>query len=687
MESTLRSKQHSTSHSTKSAAPQPTFTTATTTTAATNTISKSPPLLAPAITATSGSSSTIIQSHSETIDLTTPPRRTRITRACDTCRRKKIKCDVNTTQPCTTCRQYQWNCTFNDTAKKRGPPKGYIESLETRLEKMEHLLQQMQDKKRKRPNSSSALCIKNILADEDDQEHSKQDKDESDDEDHPAVKRNTLSSPSPPPSYKLGTLTTESSLIDSLLHKFFNIHTITMPVIDKSAFFAIYNAKKHNNVSSSDCISATTISQSLVYAMCAYTCYRLSAKDPLFETNKPSRDTAFRYFTDKAADLIKDEYFVSRLATVQALILICAQPVVATDQNRNWVFSGLAVRMAQEFRLHRLATNPPSTIQDEKQLNWYKRIWCAVYNIDRWNAAAMGRPLAIADADCDIALPTLPHSSSDDYHHHVIFIYLTKLSCILGEILRTIYTPQAKYYLHQSPSSSSSSTATTTTGAGAAAVEQLLQRLQCELTRWFDAFSAQDIIPEEKAWPLTVCYYGVTLMLYRPFIDNICNGRYDHIRASENCSEIARKMTSLVRAANKLDLVRFGFIFIGYSIYQGLLIHVYDMFSENLKTAAAGREYVRVTVDECLIPLCDELSDASDIKLIMASTMELLKSEGSKYAQQQQQEQGQQKDEENDQRWRQILGSAGPPLNELGWAGEINWTVWNHSPSMLLQKQ
>ncbi|KAG2234530.1 hypothetical protein INT48_007343 [Thamnidium elegans] len=53
-------------------------------------------------------------------------------------------CDISDSHQCATCKQYGWECTFNDTTKKRGPPKGYIESLETRLRKMEALLETMQ---------------------------------------------------------------------------------------------------------------------------------------------------------------------------------------------------------------------------------------------------------------------------------------------------------------------------------------------------------------------------------------------------------------------------------------------------------------------------------------------------------------------------------------------------------------
>lgn len=44
---------------------------------------------------------------------------------------------------CSNCIAYNFECTYIEAAKKRGPPKGYVESLENRLEKMEKLLQKV----------------------------------------------------------------------------------------------------------------------------------------------------------------------------------------------------------------------------------------------------------------------------------------------------------------------------------------------------------------------------------------------------------------------------------------------------------------------------------------------------------------------------------------------------------------
>ena len=68
-------------------------------------------------------------------------KRRRIARACDMCRKKKIKCDGK--QPkCSHCENYKTECIFTPVEKKRAPPKGakYIEGLENRLGRMEGLL-------------------------------------------------------------------------------------------------------------------------------------------------------------------------------------------------------------------------------------------------------------------------------------------------------------------------------------------------------------------------------------------------------------------------------------------------------------------------------------------------------------------------------------------------------------------
>ncbi|KAL8717952.1 MAG: hypothetical protein Q9225_004859 [Loekoesia sp. 1 TL-2023] len=81
----------------------------------------------------------------------TMPKRRRVTRACDECRRKKIKCDGK--QPCTHCTVYSYDkvantgdteCTYDQPSnRRRNPTPQYVEALENRLQRAEQLLRQV----------------------------------------------------------------------------------------------------------------------------------------------------------------------------------------------------------------------------------------------------------------------------------------------------------------------------------------------------------------------------------------------------------------------------------------------------------------------------------------------------------------------------------------------------------------
>ncbi|KAF2275428.1 uncharacterized protein EI97DRAFT_450995 [Westerdykella ornata] len=66
-------------------------------------------------------------------------KRRRVTRACDECRRKKIKCDGK--QPCTHCTVYSYECTYDQPSnRRRNAPPQYVEALETQLKRAKALL-------------------------------------------------------------------------------------------------------------------------------------------------------------------------------------------------------------------------------------------------------------------------------------------------------------------------------------------------------------------------------------------------------------------------------------------------------------------------------------------------------------------------------------------------------------------
>ncbi|KAI5120399.1 hypothetical protein M0805_000178 [Coniferiporia weirii] len=67
--------------------------------------------------------------------------RRRSSKACDQCRKSKCKCErTGDGEPCKSCILLGAQCTFLGPSRKRGPPKGYIDAIESRLHQTEALV-------------------------------------------------------------------------------------------------------------------------------------------------------------------------------------------------------------------------------------------------------------------------------------------------------------------------------------------------------------------------------------------------------------------------------------------------------------------------------------------------------------------------------------------------------------------
>ncbi|PQE17697.1 C6 finger domain-containing protein [Rutstroemia sp. NJR-2017a BVV2] len=71
-------------------------------------------------------------------------KRSKVSRACDECRRKKIRCDATgdgSDEQCANCRRVGTTCQFSRQPMKRGPSKGYIKELADRINTLEGAMQ------------------------------------------------------------------------------------------------------------------------------------------------------------------------------------------------------------------------------------------------------------------------------------------------------------------------------------------------------------------------------------------------------------------------------------------------------------------------------------------------------------------------------------------------------------------
>jgi hypothetical protein len=111
----------------------------------------------------------------------------------------------------------------------------------------------------------------------------------------------------------------------------------TLPVVDKEDFLDAYEGRTKP--------PPATI---LIYAICTHACVLLPTDDPLFvNAGGIKRDKLFDTLVEHTTNLVRKEYLTPRLATIQALVLLCAYPACDKSFYRNWLRVGMAVRMVR----------------------------------------------------------------------------------------------------------------------------------------------------------------------------------------------------------------------------------------------------------------------------------------------------------------------------------------------------
>ncbi|CAO3625636.1 unnamed protein product [Cunninghamella blakesleeana] len=674
-------------------------------------------------------------------------KRTRISRACDTCRKKKIKCNVDNQQPCTTCKQYDWECTFNDSTRKRGPPKGYIESLEARLKRMEEILGKIQtnsddedtlphkintnrsenhhknvgspqvstiqsissepnspqssidnESTHSEPNKGSKAKIVRFLGSSsglylvDDMLKQKDKYENNNHNEHSPVGSPSSSSSSLHLSnsengsrvphhqqqshneygsststdaerkdyntdytslpFQHGTVkfkrmniynddlvmvrdetddehknragpdelesiysTIPRLILTSLIHIYFEAPCATLPILEKEEFMNSYMGTTHP---SPDPL--------LIYAICSYACYMVPSSHPMFKSAGLERNTVFHALVDRAGLLIRNEYLTPRIQTIQALILLCAHPTYSSGSYRNWLLAGMAVRMAQDLGLHRSLTT--ANVPPEK-LEHRRRLWYSVYLTDRWCCSAMGRPLAIADSDCDTDFPNV--NGVNEPGKYTMFVYLVKLSGILGEVLRRVYSPKAK-----------------SMGYTTHFMEQTVWSLDKMLKDWFESVPPEYKVTKKQLFemkgmeytrldlfrsggPLTICYYAIIVLLFRPFIvfENTNNQQSNRLfkEASIRCMEAAKSAIDVARYVPGTEMIRYGWNFAAYAVFQAALIHVYNCTSTDATVTQTSRDYIRICINDCLAPLTTDIPHAPPVIQFLENLLRLMKAD------------------------------------------------------------
>ncbi|KDR73617.1 hypothetical protein GALMADRAFT_269832 [Galerina marginata CBS 339.88] len=414
-------------------------------------------------------------------------KRTKTQRACDSCRSRKIRCDVITdSEPpiCQHCKQYGFECTFFlPITETRFKKKKLEEEAAAEKEKAATVVDPskvgtaaQQDGHAKRdigvfgPTSpahllhSQATINSRIYENYDLRYHHTFEVSKSGDGliqvQKPANDDQHLVHP------KQLDLHIERDVIENLLNAYFADVAPILPVVTEAEFLAMQNPPPV-----------------LVYSMCLVAAARREVPQKVFDS--------IRYAVNS---IIKGEDVLSTpsIANVQALLILCMtgdchSQFVPNALSALWIRLGSAIRMAQDLGLHRAESV-------KQNIDLRRRLWGACLICDRWASIAYGHPYMIDVQDCDARLP----SSGDPTDLYMD--ELVRLSILLGRVQKCIYSPSGLTFM----------------------TDDILYELLADMQRWKEGLPEQLQFrgPEtpQPAGLLHLLYSCVCMMFWRVFM-------------------------------------------------------------------------------------------------------------------------------------------------------------------------
>ncbi|KAH8552350.1 fungal-specific transcription factor domain-containing protein [Umbelopsis sp. PMI_123] len=358
-------------------------------------------------------------------------KRNKISRACDECRKRKVKCDG--AQPCYRCRKSDTTCIFVKSAPRRGPPKQYVELLETRLRMVEKALTFLE-----RSNDEQRIIVDDAddgtKADWDQPRYDSVPTDMYTDMpgpmcigdigqalyvDEPYTQDYQLLERTLPHLSDTPMLASFTAIPRELIDTYFEVVHPHFPLLHKSSFYARWNDGN------------ATPSLILLNAMCAVAA--VWHRPPLTTPGAPGIQ-----FYQRAFYLIDDYADTPRISTIQALLLL----IKYQEYHRRPGFfcrPSLYMQMVVQMWNDLAPMYPPKYTTDIIDLEVGKRTFWMAYIYDVMMSVEQGREPGFVDVEFTTEDPSInteedPVEQSLIDHHRWMF----QLAKILGSTLKFV---------------------------------------------------------------------------------------------------------------------------------------------------------------------------------------------------------------------------------------------------------
>lgn len=106
---------------------------------------------------------------------------------------------------------------------------------------------------------------------------------------------------------------------------------------------------------------------------------------------------AMHFAKHSAANALIDGWKSVELCQAYILMSIYAVPAKRWEEDRSWLYTGLAIRIATDLNLHQASTTKAKDEKEEREALNRARVWMICYNLDRSTATQFGKPSTIKE--------------------------------------------------------------------------------------------------------------------------------------------------------------------------------------------------------------------------------------------------------------------------------------------------
>ncbi|KAG0259456.1 hypothetical protein BG011_002620 [Mortierella polycephala] len=303
-----------------------------------------------------------------------------------------------------------------------------------------------------------------------------------------------------------------------------------------------------------------------------------------------------KYFS-RAKIILDETYHISRISTVQALLLMSHHQYANGNYSGGWLYTGMATQIAYDIGLHR-----QDVLDEPETVEIMRRVWWALYISDRFSSGVLGRPMSIRDEAFSVKMPSadrIPEVIGEDTVEHpheserIIscrLFWAVKLFMQMGKVLSTMYCIEAEI-----------------NDVFLAEISRTqLPRLHNNLMSWFTGlpdelmYTPYTMSPDSDRPPspptalVHMCYYTCLTMLHRPYLRPISTEAIDanFLISSRNiCTAAATNVCHIADSLMLHGQIKHTFYYGIACLLAAGTVHVHNAIAptpSNRETTRAG---------------------------------------------------------------------------------------------------